>query len=49
MNESNFRNELQEFFNDNLPSLEELEELRDSGKEMSLNRECRLILSVVDA
>ena len=38
MNESNFRNELQEFFNDNLPSLEELEELRDSGKEVSLNK-----------
>lgn len=37
MNESNFRNELQGFFNDNLPSLEKLEELRDSGKEISLN------------
>lgn len=37
MNELNLRKEFQEFFNDNLPSLEELEELRDSGKAMSLN------------
>lgn len=37
MKESNLTNELQIFFNDRLPSLEELEELRDSGKAMSLN------------
>lgn len=37
MNKLNLRKELQEFFNDSLPSLEELEELRDSGKEMPLN------------
>lgn len=37
MNKYSLIKELQEFFNDSLPSLEELEKMRDSGKEISLN------------
>lgn len=37
MKESNLTNELQIFFNDSLPSLEELEELRDPGKAICWN------------
>lgn len=36
MNESSLKNELQKYFNDALPSLNVLEKLRTSGKELSL-------------